>query len=156
MLLGQLLNSLLASLVDSNIKMHALVGLGNVGAAGAAETNKYAPTILDALMSAIDDNNEDIAMEAMNGLAKVSNVFVCECVCACKMCVNVNRKNNRLTVCDMSMVQKCSCVVCFRFAYLLIVLVNFRINTFLFLFSFSFVMLAFVLFVFLFFCFLGI
>jgi hypothetical protein len=45
--------------------------LGNVGAAGAAETNKYAPTILDALMSSIDDANEDIAMEAMNGLAKV-------------------------------------------------------------------------------------
>lgn len=50
-----------------------LLSLGNVGAAGAVETNKYAPTILDALMSSIDDANEDIAMEAMNGLAKVRN-----------------------------------------------------------------------------------
>lgn len=70
-LLQQVLNCLLASLVDSNVKMCVLIGLGNIGAAGAVEANKYAPTVLDALMSSIDDADETIAMEAMRGLSKI-------------------------------------------------------------------------------------
>src|SRR6185437_15005344 len=60
-----------ASLVDSNVKMCVIIGLGNIGSAGAAEANKYAPTVLDALMSSIDDADESISMDAMRGLAKV-------------------------------------------------------------------------------------
>jgi len=70
-LLQQVLNCLLSCLVDPNVKMISIVGLGNIGNAGITEANKYAPTVLDALMSNIDDQNDLIAMEAMNGLSKV-------------------------------------------------------------------------------------
>jgi hypothetical protein len=70
-LLQQLVNCILQSLADPTVKLPALRGLGNIVAVGSEEANKYAPTVLDALMSSIDDSNEVIAMEAMNGLAKV-------------------------------------------------------------------------------------
>jgi hypothetical protein len=61
----------MSSLVDPAIKFHALRGLGNIVFVEREEANKYAQTVLDALTSAIDDPNESIAMEGMNGLAKV-------------------------------------------------------------------------------------
>ena len=70
-LLQQLVNCILSSLGDPTIKLQSLRGLGNIVSAGTEQANKYAPTVLDALMSCIDDNNDTLALEAMNGLAKV-------------------------------------------------------------------------------------
>jgi hypothetical protein len=56
---------------DPTIKLQSLRGLGNIVSVGTEETNKYAPTVLDALMSSIDDQLEAISLEAMNGLSKV-------------------------------------------------------------------------------------
>jgi len=70
-LLSQLVNCLLGSLADPIVKLYVLRGLGNIASVGDEQGNKYAPTVLDALLSSIDDQNEAIAMEAMNGLAKV-------------------------------------------------------------------------------------
>jgi len=73
-LLQKIVNCILTSLVDPSIKLQSLIGLGNITAVGSEEANKYAPTILDALMSSIDDQNEELAMEAMNGLSKVFSI----------------------------------------------------------------------------------
>eukprot|EP01101_Sappina_pedata_P011357 TRINITY_DN7637_c0_g1_i1.p1 TRINITY_DN7637_c0_g1~~TRINITY_DN7637_c0_g1_i1.p1 ORF type:complete len:1380 (-),score=647.08 TRINITY_DN7637_c0_g1_i1:49-4188(-) len=70
-LLNKLINSMLASLVDESIKISVLRGLGNVASCGQSEVDKYGPTIVDALMSNIDDSDEIIAMEAISGLSKV-------------------------------------------------------------------------------------
>lgn len=66
-----LLNGLLKSLVDPTVKIMCLRGLGNIVSAGIEDVNKYGTTVLDALLTSIDDQNEIIAMESMNGLAKV-------------------------------------------------------------------------------------
>jgi len=70
-LLQELIYKLLSSLVDPTIKLQCLKGLGNIVSVGPEEANKYAPTVLDALMSSIDEINEVNAMQAMNGLAKI-------------------------------------------------------------------------------------
>jgi len=70
-LLQELIYKLLSSLVDPTIKLQCLKGLGNIVSVGIEEANKYAPTVLDALMSSIDEINEVNAMQAMNGLAKI-------------------------------------------------------------------------------------
>jgi len=70
-LLDFLINRLLAGLVDISIKFPCITGLGNIVAVGVTDGNKYAPTILDALLSSIDDRDDNIAQQAMNGLAKV-------------------------------------------------------------------------------------
>jgi len=70
-LLNLLINCLLSSLADPTIKLQSLIGLGNIVSLGEEEANQYATTILNALMSSIDDSNEVIAKEAMNGLAKL-------------------------------------------------------------------------------------
>lgn len=70
-LLSELINGVLGSLPDTDIKFYCLRGLGNVVSNGSAQVNQYASTILDALMSSIDDENDTVAMEAMNGLSKV-------------------------------------------------------------------------------------
>jgi len=70
-LLDFLINRLLAGLVDISIKFPCITGLGNIVAVGQQDGNKYAPTILDALLSSIDDRDDNIAQQAMNGLAKV-------------------------------------------------------------------------------------
>jgi hypothetical protein len=70
-LLPVLVNCMMSSLADPVVKFHALRGLGNIVHVGIDLANKYAPTVLDALLCSIDDANESIAMEAMNGLAKV-------------------------------------------------------------------------------------
>jgi len=66
-----LVNSLLASLADPAIKLQALIGLANIVSADREDANMYASTVLDALLCSIDDSNETIAMEAMNGLSKL-------------------------------------------------------------------------------------
>eukprot|EP01116_Phalansterium_solitarium_P016259 TRINITY_DN3745_c0_g1_i3.p1 TRINITY_DN3745_c0_g1~~TRINITY_DN3745_c0_g1_i3.p1 ORF type:complete len:1692 (-),score=828.04 TRINITY_DN3745_c0_g1_i3:272-5347(-) len=73
-LLGQLVNCLLGSLVDPVVKLQALRGLGNIVAVGAELANKYAPTVLDALLTSIDDRLEPLAREAMAGLAKLFEI----------------------------------------------------------------------------------
>jgi hypothetical protein len=70
-LLHQLVNALLLSLADANIKIYSLRGLGNIVSAGKHMVDKYATTILDALVSYIDNADEVLAMESMNGLSKV-------------------------------------------------------------------------------------
>jgi len=73
-LLDQLITHLLTSLVDPLLKIPALRGLSNIVSCPTDQINKYAPTILDALMSSIDDRLDDVALESMNGLAKVFKV----------------------------------------------------------------------------------
>lgn len=73
-LLQKLVNSLLSSIVDPNVKLLTLKGLSNVVANGPEQTNRYAPTIIDALVSSIDDQDEVIAMESMLGLSKVFGI----------------------------------------------------------------------------------
>ena len=100
-LLQKLVNSLLSSIVDPNVKLVTLRGLSNVVANGTEQTNRYinkrtshystssplitsyqfinlctryAPTIIDALVSSIDDQDEVTAMESMLGLSKVFGV----------------------------------------------------------------------------------
>jgi len=70
-LLDHIITCLLNSLIDSQIKIPSLKGLGNIVATPKEQINKYTQTILDALMSSIDDPADDISLEAMNGLAKV-------------------------------------------------------------------------------------
>jgi len=70
-LLHQLVNALLLSLADTSIKLYSLRGLGNIVSAGKAMVDKYATTILDALVSYIDNADEVLAMESMAGLSKV-------------------------------------------------------------------------------------
>jgi hypothetical protein len=73
-LLDQLITQLLSCLSDPLLKIAALRGISNIVSCPIDLTNKYAPTILDALMSSIDDSNDDIALESMNGLAKLFRV----------------------------------------------------------------------------------
>jgi len=73
-LLDQLLTHLLTSLVDPILKIPSLRGLGNIVMCPQEQINKYGPTVLDALMSSIDDRLDDVALESMNSLAKVFKV----------------------------------------------------------------------------------
>jgi hypothetical protein len=73
-LLHKLINTLLNCLGDPLIKLHGLRGLGNIVSANPVDANKYAPTVLDALLSSIDDAREGVAMEAMTGLSKVFGI----------------------------------------------------------------------------------
>eukprot|EP01113_Clastostelium_recurvatum_P024391 TRINITY_DN2913_c0_g1_i2.p1 TRINITY_DN2913_c0_g1~~TRINITY_DN2913_c0_g1_i2.p1 ORF type:complete len:827 (-),score=264.21 TRINITY_DN2913_c0_g1_i2:42-2447(-) len=73
-LLQRLLNCLLSAQADPMIKLVALSGLPNIVANGQEETNRYAQTVIDALVSSIDDVDEVIAMESMKGLSRVFEV----------------------------------------------------------------------------------
>jgi len=70
-LLQKLVNSLLGAIVDLNVKLLSLKGLSNIVSNGQEQVNRYAPTIIDVLVSSIDDHDEVIAMESMLGLSKV-------------------------------------------------------------------------------------
>eukprot|EP01119_Soliformovum_irregulare_P013154 TRINITY_DN3473_c0_g1_i1.p1 TRINITY_DN3473_c0_g1~~TRINITY_DN3473_c0_g1_i1.p1 ORF type:complete len:1648 (+),score=609.13 TRINITY_DN3473_c0_g1_i1:20-4963(+) len=70
-LLELLIGCMLAGLADPTVKLQSLKGLGNIVAVGKEEANNFASTILDALMSSIDDRDEIICQEAMKGLSKV-------------------------------------------------------------------------------------
>lgn len=75
-LLSTLVNAVLVRLGDSELKVKRLVlrGLGNVADCGETEVNRYATTILSALMHGMDDPKSDapeIILEALSGLSKV-------------------------------------------------------------------------------------
>ncbi|EGG22616.1 hypothetical protein DFA_04746 [Cavenderia fasciculata] len=73
-LLQRLINTLLGALVEPAIKLISLKGLSNIVSCGAEQTNRYAPTVIDALSSSIDDSDEVMAMESMLGLSKIFTV----------------------------------------------------------------------------------
>ena len=75
-LLSSLVNSILVRLGDSDLKVKRLVlrGLGNVAHCGEVEVNRYATTILSALMHGMDDpksETPELILEALGGLSKV-------------------------------------------------------------------------------------
>ncbi|CAH1780505.1 unnamed protein product, partial [Owenia fusiformis] len=68
-----LMNSLLGRLVDTNhvVRMLCIRGLGNIASLGHQQVQKYATTILSAMMAGMDDKDDvedDITLEAMEGL----------------------------------------------------------------------------------------
>ncbi|EAL61864.1 hypothetical protein DDB_G0291161 [Dictyostelium discoideum AX4] len=73
-LIQRLINTLLNSLVDPLVKLISLKGLSNIVSAGVEQTNRYAPTVIDALSTSIDDQDETMAMECMLGLSKIFEV----------------------------------------------------------------------------------
>jgi hypothetical protein len=70
-LLAKVINCHLTSLTVAAIRIYALRGLSNIVAADKEQRNKYSATVIDALMSNIDDTNEGVALEAMTGLNKL-------------------------------------------------------------------------------------
>ena len=70
-LIQNIINALLTSMIDEALKLQSIIGLGNVASAGSEMVNKFAPAVIDALMSTIDDKEEPVCMESMNGLDKV-------------------------------------------------------------------------------------
>lgn len=70
-LVEAVINTLLGSLLDPVVKIMCIRGFGNIVSAGVEMVNRYSQTILDALLSAVDSQEEAVALEAMNGLAKV-------------------------------------------------------------------------------------
>ncbi len=70
-LVEALINALLGALLDPVVKIMCLRGFGNIVSAGVDVVNKYSQTVLDALLSAVDSQEEAVALEAMTGLAKV-------------------------------------------------------------------------------------
>jgi len=73
-LLQRLLNCLLSAQADLNIKLVSMRGLANIVNTGQEETNRYAQTVIDCLVSSIDDVDEVIAMESMMNLSRVFEV----------------------------------------------------------------------------------
>jgi hypothetical protein len=73
-LLDLLITQLLTSLTDPLLKIASLRGIANITSCPLEHINKYAPTILESLMSSFDDKDESIAIECMNGLAKLLKV----------------------------------------------------------------------------------
>ncbi|GAM28545.1 hypothetical protein SAMD00019534_117210, partial [Acytostelium subglobosum LB1] len=73
-LLQKLINTLLNSLVEPALKLISLKGLSNIVSAGEESTNRYAPTVIDAISSSIDDSDEVMAMESMLGLSKIFTI----------------------------------------------------------------------------------
>eukprot|EP01126_Amoeba_proteus_P067356 TRINITY_DN9930_c0_g1_i5.p1 TRINITY_DN9930_c0_g1~~TRINITY_DN9930_c0_g1_i5.p1 ORF type:complete len:1273 (-),score=291.41 TRINITY_DN9930_c0_g1_i5:204-4022(-) len=73
-LLEKLVTNLLSSLVDPLLKIPTLRGLGNISQCSQQMVDKYSPSVLDALMSSIDDKLNDVVLETMNCLAKVFKV----------------------------------------------------------------------------------
>jgi hypothetical protein len=70
-LLAKVINCHLTSLTVNTVRIYALRGLSNIVAVNKEELNKYSATVLDALMSNIDDANEEVALEAMTGLSRL-------------------------------------------------------------------------------------
>eukprot|EP00012_Vannella_robusta_P000552 CAMPEP_0206186026 /NCGR_PEP_ID=MMETSP0166-20121206/2167_1 /ASSEMBLY_ACC=CAM_ASM_000260 /TAXON_ID=95228 /ORGANISM="Vannella robusta, Strain DIVA3 518/3/11/1/6" /LENGTH=1620 /DNA_ID=CAMNT_0053601351 /DNA_START=1 /DNA_END=4863 /DNA_ORIENTATION=- len=79
-LLQSLINNELTIIVDEKLKLMAIRGLGNIADAGAEEVNRFSSTVIDALMCAIDSKDEELAMEAMNGLSRVFELVDEKCV----------------------------------------------------------------------------
>jgi len=79
-LLQSLINNELTIIVDDKLRLMAIRGLGNIADAGAEEVNRFSSTVIDALMCAIDNPDEVLAMEAMNGLSRVFELVDERCV----------------------------------------------------------------------------
>jgi len=79
-LLQSLINNELTIIVDEKLKLMAIRGLGNIADAGAEEVNRFSSTVIDALMCAIDNPDEEMAMAAMNGLSRVFALVDERCV----------------------------------------------------------------------------
>lgn len=77
-LLQRLINQLLNSLARTEIKLQALRGMSNIVSAGREELNRYSTTVLDALMSNIEDPQDVVALEAMRGLYRVFEEIDCD------------------------------------------------------------------------------
>jgi len=78
-MLSTLVNPMILRLGDTSLSVKLLVlrGLGNVASCGEEEVNRYATTILSALMQGMDDpknENPEITLEALNGLSKIMEV----------------------------------------------------------------------------------
>jgi len=74
MLLQMLLNCLMMNLNDALIRLPCLIGLGNIASAGKEEVDRYATTVLGALLATVDGEDQVLAMESMNGLSKIFEV----------------------------------------------------------------------------------
>ena len=74
-ILQNIVNALLISMNDDNLRLQSIIGLGNSAASGEERANKFAASVIDALMSVIDHSDEDICMESMNGLDRVFRVI---------------------------------------------------------------------------------
>jgi len=72
-LLGNLINCLLARLADDDetVKLVSLRGLGNVAVVGKTEVDRYSGSLLNALMTGMDDPSENLSMMAMTSLSRV-------------------------------------------------------------------------------------
>jgi hypothetical protein len=77
-LLQRLINQLLNSLARAEIKLQALRGMSNIVSNGREELNQYSTTVLDALMSNIEDPQDVVALEAMRGLYRVFEQIDCD------------------------------------------------------------------------------
>ncbi len=70
-ILQNVINALLVSMNDEDLRLQSIIGIGNSAASGPELVNQFAPSVIDALMSMIDNKDENISMESMNGLDKV-------------------------------------------------------------------------------------
>lgn len=71
-----LMNSLLSRLVDSShvVRKFCIRGLGNISSVEDSQLEKYSTTILSAMMAGMDDKDDqedEITLESMSGLAKI-------------------------------------------------------------------------------------
>lgn len=70
-LLAKVIDSILNSMSSKDLKIQALEGLSNIVSTKQEQQDTYATTILDALMSGLEDSDEDISLAALTGLKKV-------------------------------------------------------------------------------------
>ena len=67
-ILQNIVNALLISMNDDNLRLQSIIGLGNSASGPPELASKFAPSVIDALMSVLENQNEEICLEAMNGL----------------------------------------------------------------------------------------
>jgi len=70
-LLAKLVNAMLNCMIDLQVKIPALIGLSNIVSCTSEQMDLYATTVLDALLSHVEDANEPIATAALNGLKRL-------------------------------------------------------------------------------------
>lgn len=70
-LLAKLINAMLSCMINPELKIAALNGLSNITSGTQDQQDMYATTILDALMSGVEDPFEPVALAALSGLARV-------------------------------------------------------------------------------------
>jgi hypothetical protein len=70
-LLAKLVDAMLNSVFDNAIKIQALNGLANVTSCKPEQMDNYAQTVLDALLSNVEDQNESVSLASLTGLRRV-------------------------------------------------------------------------------------